>query len=694
MLVMLLTGPKDSQPITDRPAANQNAAAAGQAVASDLHARPVPRRPDDPAIGSTDPDPKTNETLFRLQITPWGAGVSRIQLARYGETMAKSGESESEYPLQYKLPSNPDEPDTAPFHYPMAASALSIDDGPDISLLSHKGEPVWELKDQSDRHLTFVATIVDADDNDVLRLTRTYRIHDGRYEITLRQAIENLSAEEHVVVFRQNAQGDLPYKRVYIGDLRRLVLGKLNEQTVDGRVEVEKKLRRTEVKSSESPRLWGARTSDQQSPLMFAAVSNRYFTTAIYRPVHTQGKASDPAAVRRAQPLDDQWAKIVKRTWNGPRNQKEDQQLRLVMSSRRLTLAKSGEEGDAKTLDLNIYAGPKDPKILRDAELHPEYQTVGLGGLIIYDLGSMCSFCTFAWLADGLIWFLRGIEAIFSDWGVAIIVLVIIVRLILHPVTKRSQLHMMRVGKQMAALQPELQALKEKHGDDRQKFAAEQMALMREKGVNPAAMGLGCVPMLLQMPIWIALYAMLYFAIELRHETAFWGFFQMFNADWAFLRDLATQDNFISIGKGFKVPIMGQITAINLLPLLMGVVFYFQQKFMTPTSTAQTEQAKQQQMIMKFTIFLFPVFMYLAPSGLTLYIMASTAAGILDSYIVRKHLKKEEEEGTLFKPREPNKPVGFLGRMQKAADERRKAMEVRAGSSSKQQQPSRKNRKR
>ncbi|MEZ6191096.1 MAG: YidC/Oxa1 family membrane protein insertase [Phycisphaerales bacterium] len=83
--------------------------------------------------------------------------------------------------------------------------------------------------------------------------------------------------------------------------------------------------------------------------------------------------------------------------------------------------------------------------------------------------------------------------------------------------------------------------------------------------------------------------------------------------------------------------------SINIIPLLMAVVFYFQQKLTTPP--AANEQQAQQQKMMKFMIFLFPVFLYFAPSGLNLYIMASTTAGIVDSYIVRKHIKEEASGG-------------------------------------------------
>ena len=154
------------------------------------------------------------------------------------------------------------------------------------------------------------------------------------------------------------------------------------------------------------------------------------------------------------------------------------------------------------------------------------YQAMKFEKTIRYSLGGFCGVCTFQWLANLLLGFLELLHAVVFDWGVAIVILVLVVRIILHPLTKRGQIGMMKMGKQMAAVQPEINKLKKKYADDPRTLQAEQMKLFREKGINPASGALGCLPMFLQMPIWIALYAMLYYAIELRHEPAFYGVFQ------------------------------------------------------------------------------------------------------------------------------------------------------------------------
>jgi YidC/Oxa1 family membrane protein insertase len=318
--------------------------------------------------------------------------------------------------------------------------------------------------------------------------------------------------------------------------------------------------------------------------------------------------------------------------------------------------------GKAASMDLDLYAGPRLKEVL---EQQP-YSSLSLIEVIRYELG--CTWFTFQWLAHGLLNFLRFLHGIIMDWGISIIILVLCVRLLLHPLTKKSQIQMTKMGKQMQSIQPELEKLKVKYANDQAKYQQEQMKLFREKNINPANM-LGCAPMFLQTPIWIALYAMLYYAIELRHESAFYGIFQWISGgNWSFLADLSAPDNFIQFsGTGFSIPLIFinfHMTGINILPIFMGVMFFLQQKFTMPP--AANEQAAQQQKMMKFMTLLFPFFLYSAPSGLTLYILSSTTAGMIDSYLVRKHIKEQEESGELFKPKAPRKEGGFMDRISKA----------------------------
>ena len=190
---------------------------------------------------------------------------------------------------------------------------------------------------------------------------------------------------------------------------------------------------------------------------------------------------------------------------------------------------------------------------------------------------------------------------------------------------------------------------------------------MREHGANPLAM-LGCAPMFLQMPIWVALYATLYFAFDLRHEAAFFGLFQKITAGaWPFLADLSSADHFFG---EFDEPyrfLFWNITGINLLPILMGAMFFIQQKYMTPppSPSMSPEQVTQQRMIRLMMIVVMPLFLYSAPSGLTLYILTSSTIGILEGRYVRKHVDELLAKGN--DPSKPKKP-GFMARLQAMAE--------------------------
>jgi YidC/Oxa1 family membrane protein insertase len=320
--------------------------------------------------------------------------------------------------------------------------------------------------------------------------------------------------------------------------------------------------------------------------------------------------------------------------------------------------------GGRARIEVAMFVGPRDSNLFAAQP----YESLSFSQMVIYNLGGPCAFCTFQWLAKGMLAFMSAIHFVFRDWGVAVIILTLVVRGILHPITKRSQVSMTKMSKQMASIQPEVEKIKKKHKGDQQKIQAETMRLYREKGINPAGM-LGCLPMFLQMPIWIALYAMLYYAIELRHEPAFYNVFHgisaLWGGGWQFLTDLSSPDNFIKFaGDGYHIDlwlVQPHLTGINIIPILMAALFFLQQKYTTPPPA--NEQAAQQQKMMKWMTLLFPAFLYSAPSGLTLYIMASTAAGIVDSYIVKRHIKKEEEAGALFAP-SPRKAGGLMDRIQ------------------------------
>jgi YidC/Oxa1 family membrane protein insertase len=164
------------------------------------------------------------------------------------------------------------------------------------------------------------------------------------------------------------------------------------------------------------------------------------------------------------------------------------------------------------------------------------------------------------------------------------------------------------------------------------------MDLYREEGINPAGSILSCLPMMLQLPIWGALWTALASTIEMRHAP--------FDGWW--IRDLAGPDAVYVFSKPFDIPLIGYlmggpVDSINLLPILLGISQMLQTMFMPKTQTPQpTEGAPDQRKMMMFMSPLFMFMLWNAPSGLNLYIMASNFFGIAEQQRIRKHIKELE----------------------------------------------------
>ena len=281
----------------------------------------------------------------------------------------------------------------------------------------------------------------------------------------------------------------------------------------------------------------------------------------------------------------------------------------------------SVDPGQEAQWPVAVYFGPKHRDIITN---NTYYTNFGYDKTLVLTSGP-CGWCTFQKLVDGLVWLLNGFHYVLRDWGLAIIALVCIVRVILHPLTRKSQEMMSETAK----LQPEMDRLKKKYADDKEELQRQTMALYSEKGFKPL---FGCLPMFIQMPIWIALWSALQSTFELRHAPFLWN--------WTWMKDLAQPDHLIAF-KPFSLWFF-TVDGLNLLPFLLGAVFWFQNK-LTPKPPAMDDQQRQQQAMMQWMTLLFPVLLYNSPCGLNLYICASTTIGIIESKIVRNRIKAKEE---------------------------------------------------
>ena len=645
----------------------------------------------DSSDGAGDPiiigglDTPDTESPYQLLATlsPYRAGLLEVRLSNYYEHVG----GEEHYTLLTPLDLDVE---NAPEVGSYAARYIYLD-GERIPLYREDAEGNWiggwEVREQSDSSVTFSLTIERGPEDaatPVVEITRVYHLDEGSYSIQLDQSVTNLTDSDITVQWEQLAQGDMTWDRGdYLrGRSRQYVLGYFNLDHDPGRFSISTEdgyiFRDALIKDltrEKKPWLtvWPNTDIDvQPAELAWLGSVNRYFT--VVTSAHIDPEASESADVRG---LEAVYPEIGVRLSPGVASNEDidpnDRVVMFTLRSQEIKLA-AGATTAPGDLGLDVFAGPRDSAVFANTP----YEAMKFKNLIRYSLGGPCGICTFKWLADGLMALLKFFHWALSDWGVAIILLVLIVRLCLHPITKRGQTNMMKMSKQMAAIQPDIAKLKKKYADNPQKVQQEQMKLFREKGINPAAGALGCMPMLLQMPIWVALYAMLYYAIELRHEAAFYGLFQVFG-DWNFLADLSRSDHFITFFNEPKtinlIFIRFDYSGLNVLPLLMAVTFYFNMKFTTPPPA--NEQQAQQQKIMRIMPFLMPIMLYSAPSGLTLYICASTGAGIIDSYIVRKHVKELEASGKLFEKKQ-RKPGGIMHKLQMAAEQAQQAQQQKA----------------
>ncbi len=249
--------------------------------------------------------------------------------------------------------------------------------------------------------------------------------------------------------------------------------------------------------------------------------------------------------------------------------------------------------GMSNTMNFEFYIGPKEFKRL---------QALGNQQDLVMQFGFLGFFSKL------LLAFMYAIYAVVPSWGWSIVIMTICIKLIFWPLTAKAS----RSQKRMAKIQGPMAELKEKYKDNPQKMQQETLKLFREHQVNPVA---GCLPMLIQMPIFLGLFYMLRTASELRHEPFLW------------VSDLSMPDTLFDVG-GFP---------INILPLIMGFTMFLQMSMMPVSPTADPMQQK----IFKFLPFIFLIFLYNFSSGLVLYWTVQNILTIVQQKIINSRPDEE-----------------------------------------------------
>ncbi len=313
---------------------------------------------------------------------------------------------------------------------------------------------------------------------------------------------------------------------------------------------------------SGEPRQW----IEGEDPVVWASVSNRFFTSIATFDRHARGYIARPVEL--------------------PLREEERSPRRGVTGSVRFDL-RSLEPGAEEAIGLDFYSGPKEYRRLEHLDDRQDL---------------IMQFGIFGFLSKLLLVMMTGIHSFIPNYGLAIICTTVIIKALLWPLTAKAA----RSSKRMMKISEPMKELREKYKDNPQKMQQETMKLFRQYRVNPLG---GCFPILVQLPIFFALFRMLQSASELRFEGFLW------------VGDLSSADTVAEVG-GFP---------INIMPVLMGLTMFLQMKMM-PTATANPMQQK----IFLFMPPVITVMLYQFSAGLTLYWTVNNLLTILQQYLINR----------------------------------------------------------
>ncbi len=556
----------------------------------------------DITLGSVDP---ASGYRFRLELDSKGAAIRSATFSGFKDR-------------------DPDDPAPLVFLSPLQTSAgrevLSMSTR-SLSLITQGrliplGQLAWnaldgETTDANSQTASFEATIMDPQDRPFMRLTKTYRVRPDTYLLDCTLKVENLADSQQKISY--DLQGPIGLEREgFRQDMRKAVAG---FRDAEGQVTTARLNAKTLLKDEAGSGL-SLEPKKGGTQFLWVAAVNKYFA-AILVPVPDANEA-----------YCDWVSRKTARYYNPDGDKKADsgdETLGVNLATVVATLEPAGQPGSSQSYDFQLYLGPKDKSLFDKNDLYKR-----LGFMQVIDF--MPCFCCPAQiinpLAFAILAIMKGMHAFIPNYGVVIIILVFLMRLVMHPVTKKSQVSMSKMSK----LAPKVEEVKKKYANNKTEMNKRLMELYREQGASPIT---GMLPMFVQMPIWVALWSAVYTSIDLR-GAAFLPF-------W--ITDLSVPDALIR-WPAVTIPLLGwKLESLNVLPILMGVAFYFQQKLMPTQASAATnpQMAQQQKMMQIMMPLLFPLMLYTAPSGVNLYIMASTFAGVIEQHVIRKHIKEREE---------------------------------------------------
>ncbi len=585
---------------------------------------------------------------MRLVLSNVGASVESATLSDHAAALKS--------PARYQLLAATNRPNGAT-HRSLSIDKINID-GIDLALHDKKWRTEGVKDDPSGggeggQSVVFMLDIK-KDGAPVLQLQRSYRLPKqpkdlGRHDLHAEIAIVNLSDSPHRIILTYRGGLGVPHDAARDPGVIDYGIQSAVGQIAGTRTT----LATVTTRAGQSVPLYTPASDRPDQRLAWAATGNTYFTCTV-APLGPDGKS--PATTL---------AEVSAFDADGDAATGDDATVRFITTTANLPPKETVRFAAA------VFIGEKDGHSFRD---QPDYRERNY----YYQISQGFGWCTFTWLVEVMIWLLNSLYAVVRDYGVAIIILVLIVRALLHPLTKKGQINMVRMQHRMAELAPKIEEIKKKYANDKVRMNQEMMKL----NINPAGQLMTCLPMFIQMPIWVALFLSLSNNILMRHEP--------FLFTW--INDLTAPDALYTFRSPITVPIFGwQIASFNLLPLLVSVFMYLQQKTqpkppMNPNmSVEQRQQQEMMQKMMPMMSIMMLLIFYNMPSGLNLYIMFSSLFGWLEQMHIRKHIKQQEADGTLHttprkpddestvgRPRKPGKP-SFFEKLQKMAEEAQKS---------------------
>ncbi len=389
------------------------------------------------------------------------------------------------------------------------------------------------------------------------------------YQFAVQLSFKNLSSKELTVVYDLQGPAGLPLENAENASKFRDVKFGIREQ--DGSLTTNAVASAAIVKELDNGKIQELKAGNRT--FQYIGLDTQYFTALVL---------PQDAAQKQASYLDFAKPQVVQKNAALPAWSEVSVQLRSVEHT--------VPAEDEITHDYDFYLGPKRVALL--TPLGAE-KVIEFSGFLFIPASLV------AVIANGLLWVLNTFHAFGLPFGICIMLLTVLVRSCMFPISRKQAIN----AKRMKEVQPRIAELKAKYAGDKQKFAEEQMKLFAETGFNPLS---GCLPVLMQLPIFIGLYQALSTSVDLRRAPFLW------------FDNLAAPDALFPLP--MKLPFLGN--DFNLLPIITTSLFLFQQKMFMPPPT--DEQTRMQAKVFFWMTLMMGFMFYHVPAGLCVYFIASS----------------------------------------------------------------------